>query len=356
MTRSPQPNPPYRYDSSFITHHSSVPMFPLYDNNPIQRTPVVTYALMAINVLVFFWMSRLPEVQQQVLAYQHGFVPKRISQLDQPHPIFVPVEVTVQIPFWGARRQQRMVGLDPVPGQIWLSLLTCMFLHGSWMHVLLNMWFLWLFGDNVEDRLGPLLYLVLYLLGGLIASGAHWMVEPDSTMPVIGARGHRRRTRGLRRHLALGAGEHLGLPLGFRNDHRRPRTCGVGAWFVLQYGPARSRYAKPRGAAWPGGARRRLGRHGADALSQRHGRQTTEGRRGHNRKLAEPLSRHSQLRTPPHFSTSLHNRDKPLCAPGNSTGSHPRGFQTKSAAVAMYAIASVSDKVPVFKWTPSKSR
>ena len=71
-------------------------MFPLYDNNPTQRTPVVTYALVAINVLVFLWMSRLPEVQQQVLAYQHGFVPARIMQLSQPHPIFVPVEVTVQ--------------------------------------------------------------------------------------------------------------------------------------------------------------------------------------------------------------------------------------------------------------------
>jgi membrane associated rhomboid family serine protease len=164
-------------------------MFPLYDNNPIQRTPLVTYALVAINVLVFFWISRMPELKQQVIAYQHGFVPARIIQLSQPKPMFVPVEVTVQVPFWGLQRQQRAIELDPVPRQIWLSLLTCMFLHGSWMHVLFNMWFLWLFGDNVEDRLGPLLYLGLYLVGGLIASGAHWAVEPESTMPVIGASG-----------------------------------------------------------------------------------------------------------------------------------------------------------------------
>jgi membrane associated rhomboid family serine protease len=164
-------------------------MFPLYDNNPTQRTPVVTYALVAINVLVFFWMSRLPEPQQQLLTYQRGFVPARIMQLSQPDPLVVPVEVIDRTPFWGVQRQQRAIELDPVPRQIWLSLLTCMFLHGSWMHVLSNMWFLWLFGNNVEDRLGPPLYVFLYVLGGLIASGAHWLVEPESTIPVIGASG-----------------------------------------------------------------------------------------------------------------------------------------------------------------------
>ena len=64
-----------------------------------------------------------------------------------------------------------------------------MFLHGSWLHLLGNMWFLYLFGNNVEDRLGPLPYLILYLGGGLIASGSHWMFEPHSTIPVIGASG-----------------------------------------------------------------------------------------------------------------------------------------------------------------------
>ena len=65
----------------------------------------------------------------------------------------------MQIPFWGQQVEQQPIELDPVPRQIWMSLLTCMFLHGSWMHLLGNMWFLWLFGNNVEDRLGPLLYL-----------------------------------------------------------------------------------------------------------------------------------------------------------------------------------------------------
>ncbi len=165
-------------------------MFPLYDNNPTERTPVVTFLLMAINVVVFLWASRLPDWRQQTLAYQHGFVPARISQLRNPRPISVPVEVPVNDAFWGGRRiEQRALRLDPVPEQIGMSLLTCMFLHGGWAHLLGNMWFLWLFGNNVEDRLGPVRYLILYLTGGLIASGAHWLVTPASTVPVIGASG-----------------------------------------------------------------------------------------------------------------------------------------------------------------------
>jgi membrane associated rhomboid family serine protease len=164
-------------------------MFPLYDNNPIQRTPVVTYLLVAINVVVFLWMSRLSEVQQEVLAYQHGFVPARVIQLSQPRPIQVPIEVAVYDPFLGGHIEQRALELPANPRQIWASLFTCMFMHGGWMHLLLNMWFLWLFGDNVEDRLGPVLYLFIYIVGGLLGSGVHWWANPNSMVPVIGASG-----------------------------------------------------------------------------------------------------------------------------------------------------------------------
>jgi hypothetical protein len=162
---------------------------PFHDDHPTRRTPVVTYALVAVNVLVFLWMSRLPELRQQILAYEHGFVPARILQLSQPHPIMVPVQVAILDPFWGAHMEQRNLELAPDSRQIWLSLLTCMFMHGSWMHLLGNMWFLWLFGNSVEDRLGPPGYLFLYLVGGLIASAAHWRVDPTSTTPIIGASG-----------------------------------------------------------------------------------------------------------------------------------------------------------------------
>lgn len=164
-------------------------MFPLYDNNPTRRTPLVTYALVAINVLAFYWVSKLAPLQREVLTYQHGFVPARIMQLSQPEPIFVPVEVAVHDPFWGNRVEHRAIELAPVREQIWLSLVTCMFLHGGWMHLLGNMWFLLLFGNNVEDRLGSIFYLILYFAGGMLASGVHWAVDPTSTMPVIGASG-----------------------------------------------------------------------------------------------------------------------------------------------------------------------
>jgi membrane associated rhomboid family serine protease len=162
---------------------------PFHDDNPVRRTPLVNYVLVAINVLVFIWTARLTELQQQMLVYRRGFVPARIAQLTTRQPIVVPVEEVVHNSFFGRVQVQRPLPLDANPREIWLSLITCMFLHGSWMHVLGNMWFLYLFGNNVEDRLGPLPYLILYMLGGLIASGSHWLFDPHSTVPVIGASG-----------------------------------------------------------------------------------------------------------------------------------------------------------------------
>jgi membrane associated rhomboid family serine protease len=164
-------------------------LIPFHDDNPTRHAPVVTYALVAINVLVFVWMSRLPQSRQEVLTYQHGFVPARVMQLSQPYPMSVPIRVAVVDPFWGLHLEQRELKLAPDPRQIGLSLLTCMFIHGSWMHLLGNMWFLWLFGNSVEDRLRPFGYLFLYLLGGLIASAAHWRADPTSITPIIGASG-----------------------------------------------------------------------------------------------------------------------------------------------------------------------
>jgi membrane associated rhomboid family serine protease len=163
--------------------------FPLHDNIPAKRLALVTYVLMTINVLAFVWVSRLPSLPQEVWAYQHGFVPARIAQLGRPRPIFVPVNVLVHEPFRGAYYQRRALELAPDPTQITASLLTSMFLHASWLHLLTNMWFLWLFGNAVEDRLGAVPYLLLYLAGGLIASLTHWALAPNSITPLIGASG-----------------------------------------------------------------------------------------------------------------------------------------------------------------------
>jgi membrane associated rhomboid family serine protease len=163
--------------------------FPLHDNIPARRSPVVTYLLVIVNLSVFLWVSGLPSLPQELIAYRFGFVPARIGQLVHPETIKVPLNVVVHDDFRGDYYEQVALPLSPNPWQIAISLLTCMFLHGGWLHLLTNMWFLWLFGDNVEDRLGHLPYLFLYLAGGLIASLANWAVTPGSLTPVIGASG-----------------------------------------------------------------------------------------------------------------------------------------------------------------------
>jgi len=162
---------------------------PLHDDNPTRRTPVVTFLVIGLNVLVQLWSSHLNPVEQQLFAYRYGFVPARIMQLSHKEPVYAPLRVEKLHLFWGPYVEEHLVRLDPQPRQICLSLITCMFLHGGWLHLIGNMWFLWLFGNNVEDRLGPVRYLVLYLGGGLIAGLSHWAVTPQSLVPVIGASG-----------------------------------------------------------------------------------------------------------------------------------------------------------------------
>ena len=165
-------------------------LFPFHDNNSTERTPVVTLALIAINVVGFLAVQRLPTRDRHLLAYTHDFVPARIAQLSDPKPIVIPFErQRVLHPVFGPIEQRKNLHLEPAPRQILATLITCMFLHAGWLHLIGNMWFLWVFGNNVEDRLGPLPYLAVYLLGGLLASGCHWLTGPASLSPVIGASG-----------------------------------------------------------------------------------------------------------------------------------------------------------------------
>ena len=169
-------------------------MFPLYDDNPTVRTPYVTFALIAINVAVMVWLSLLSPLDQQVVLVQHGFVPERIDQLTNPNLIVqVPIEPEHAAARIFASRPQQPADMDdqlePVPAPILASVLTTMFLHGGWLHVAGNMWFLWVFGNNIEDRLGGVLFLIFYFVGGLLATACHWAYDPHSAVPVIGASG-----------------------------------------------------------------------------------------------------------------------------------------------------------------------
>lgn len=162
---------------------------PFHDDNPTLRTPVVTYAIVAINVLAFLMMIALGPMEQQMLVYRRGFVPARIGQLVEARPISVKLQGLAVNQFGQIVQVEQPYDLPPEPRQILLSMLTCMFLHGGWLHLIGNMWFLWIFGNNVEDRLGHIPFLLFYLAGGLLATLSHWFVEPSSTIPVVGASG-----------------------------------------------------------------------------------------------------------------------------------------------------------------------
>lgn len=167
-------------------------LFPLWDENPSTRRPWVTFALIAINILIMGWLESLPLLDQELVIVEHGFVPQRVHQLSDPKLLVeVPVSDALpadQIPVINGQ-PVKAIELPADPEQIYASMFTTLFLHGGWLHVLGNMWFLWIFGNNIEDRLGHWLYLAFYLIGGLLATGCHWAYDPQSTMPLIGASG-----------------------------------------------------------------------------------------------------------------------------------------------------------------------
>jgi hypothetical protein len=165
-------------------------MFPFADTIPTRHWAVVTYIIVAINLVVLLWLESLPPQQQELVTARWGFVPARIAQLSDPQKV-VEVQIGQQALRWGPKIivLPRVISLPAQPQQILLSSVTCMFLHGGWWHLIGNMWFLLLFGDNIEDRLGHLLYPVFYFLGGLAATTAHWAMDPTSSMPIIGASG-----------------------------------------------------------------------------------------------------------------------------------------------------------------------
>jgi membrane associated rhomboid family serine protease len=139
-------------------------MLPLRDDQVRYSTPWVNYFLIALNVLIFFFEASLDRRSLNVLVEEFGVVPSHLAAWLAGSPK-IPLAVVI-IPF-----------------------LTSLFLHGSWMHVIGNMWFLYIFGDNVEDYLGHFKYLVFYLLTGVMAMGTHVFMSLHSTAPAVGASG-----------------------------------------------------------------------------------------------------------------------------------------------------------------------
>jgi len=139
-------------------------LIPLRDENPSRNPPYVVWALIAANALVFLLELSLPPDSLQEFFVLFGIVPARFTH-----------------PEWA-----RALGF---PVDDWWPFLTSLFIHGGWFHIIGNMWFLWIFGDNVEDRMGHGRFLLFYILCGVIAGFAHLVTNPTSTIPAFGASG-----------------------------------------------------------------------------------------------------------------------------------------------------------------------
>jgi membrane associated rhomboid family serine protease len=136
---------------------------PIKDDIPTLRRPYLTVALIVINALVFLYSIMQGSRGFQLFTYQYGFIPYEIVKA---------VELTPQL-----------------PASIYLTPFTSMFMHGGWMHLIGNMLFLWIFGNNVEDYFGHVVFLIFYLLSGLCAVGLYTLFGPLSQVPMIGASG-----------------------------------------------------------------------------------------------------------------------------------------------------------------------
>jgi membrane associated rhomboid family serine protease len=139
-------------------------MFPIRDTIPRRNIPVATWTLILINCLVFLFEIGMPAHTLQAFFYMFGVVPARYTHPDWALWIGLPID-----DYW--------------------PFLTSMFLHSGWVHVIGNMWTLWIFGDNVEDLMGPWRFVFFYLLCGMAAGLVHSLTNPDSTLPAVGASG-----------------------------------------------------------------------------------------------------------------------------------------------------------------------
>ena len=177
-------------------------MIPIRDQNPTRHTPVMNYLLIAANVLVFLFFL-MAGANQEALVYQFALIPSNVT-----------------------------AGVDL--GDV-RDIFTSMFMHGGWAHLLGNMLYLWIFGDNVEDRLGSFNYLLFYLAGGVAASLAHILTNPGSQIPTVGASGAIAAVLGAYLVLYPRSRVLTFIPLGFfMRLTLVPASIVLGLWFVLQ--------------------------------------------------------------------------------------------------------------------------
>ena len=201
-------------------------MIPLKDDAPRISTPYINVTLIVLNALAFLlsldWHLRLPEPSQPVLFY-FGVVPARLTVVLFNHG-YVPWDLISGL---GTRYVPVAAAIVPI--------FTSMFLHGGWMHVIFNMWALWIFGDNVEDYLGHTLYLLLYMVCGVAASLLHILFNIGSVVPSVGASGAIAGVMGAFFVLYPRARVLTLVPVFFVFFMWLPAWIVLGYWFIAQF-------------------------------------------------------------------------------------------------------------------------
>jgi membrane associated rhomboid family serine protease len=215
-------------------------VIPIHDENPVRRTPVVTYALIVINLVVFIFLEPVhhsltadtsvarQECTQVRFFDEYAAIPREMLT-DKPLPPHA----------YGIETQQgaTLVCRSSFPHKnAVLSVLYAMFLHGGWLHILGNMLFLFIFGNNIEDRLGRVWFLLFYLIAGYIAAYGFALANRDSTTTLVGASGAIAGVLGAYLVLYPRARVRTLIPIGFIFVWPRlPAWVVLGLWFGLQY-------------------------------------------------------------------------------------------------------------------------
>ena len=201
-------------------------MFPLHDDNPTRHTPFVTIALIVGCTLVFLWQTSLDPYGQRHAVFALGAIPAVLFD-------------TARLP----------PELELVPP--WATAFTSMFMHGGWMHLIGNMLYLWIFGNNVEDSMGPVRFTVFYLVCGVLALVAHAAPYPTSQVPLVGASGAVSGVLGAYLLLYPHARVLVAIPFGIFIHTMRIRAVWVlGGWFLLQLLNSAMMGSSGGGVAW----------------------------------------------------------------------------------------------------------
>jgi membrane associated rhomboid family serine protease len=185
-------------------------VIPLRDDNPAGVTPIVTVSLIAACTLVFLYQASLPPRAGEMFVYEFGAIPAVV--------------------FGNAALPPEVAGTPAL-----VSLITSMFLHGGWMHLIGNMLYLWIFGDNIEDAMGHGKFAIFYVLCGIIAVVSHAVTDPSSEVPMVGASGAISGVLGAYLLLFPHAQVLVLIPLGiFTRLMYVPAAVVLGLWFVMQ--------------------------------------------------------------------------------------------------------------------------